>query len=132
MRILSDVESWCTNAAIELGDPSLPVGQLFARFVTRDERTDSSIRAMWSRNKLLVELAHGEWIPLTIDADGPHANGDDGSLEAFGVEQICPGFWTLTPSLNVPGLIHVFVHLFDVPTPAPWESLIVLPATMRL
>jgi hypothetical protein len=37
------------------------------------------------------------------------------------MERIVPGVWALNPSLNIPGVIHVFVLLYGVPNPAPWE-----------
>jgi hypothetical protein len=55
---------------------------------------------------------------------------NDGELLAFGAVQISSGVWAITPSLNVPGQLHAFVVIRDVPSPAPWErQLVVLAAT---
>ena len=50
--------------------------------------------------------------------------GDE--LVEFGVDRIAPGLWVLNPSLNIPGVLHAFIALYDVPNPAPWEGGLIL------
>lgn len=33
-----------------------------------------------------------------------------------------PGVWDISPSVHVPGQLHAFLTLVDVPEPAPWSS----------
>ena len=49
-----------------------------------------------------------------------------GELEIFGAVNIAQGVWSLTPSLNLPGLIHCFVVLYEVPPAASWLQSTVL------
>jgi hypothetical protein len=49
-----------------------------------------------------------------------------GIVKNFGATEISTGVWALAPSLNLPGCIHGFIVLYDVPSPAPWERRIVL------
>jgi hypothetical protein len=52
-------------------------------------------------------------------------------LAAFGIIEIVPGLWHLTPSLNLPGVLHMFVVVYDVPSPAPWERRIITDVSPR-
>lgn len=125
MKYIADMESWILRATELFGDPANTVGQIFAKYVPADPREFSDIVAKWEpkESTLHVTIPQG-WLPLKISTTGP--KGDETGLSAFGIEQVCPGFWTLTPSLNISGLIHAFVHIYDVPTIAPWESRIIL------
>jgi hypothetical protein len=67
---------------------------------------------------LWISPAHPIPIPIVL---GREVTDDAGDLVKFGSERVIPGVWALNPSLNVPGLIHAFVVLYDVPDPAPWE-----------
>ena len=33
-----------------------------------------------------------------------------------------PGVWDVLPSIHVPGQMHAFVTIVEVPDPAPWEG----------
>ena len=80
------------------------------------------VTARWSGQTLFVVFPAGE-LPIKINADGPLLVDD--SLDSFGVEKITESVWALEPSLNIPDLLHVFVTLYDVPSPAPWQSRII-------
>jgi len=127
MKTFTEVADWCIRSAEEFGDPSLPVCQLFARYVADvagyrgDELVCSAGLTLW--------LAPEMPIPLAISRNGasPCVNAL-GELTAFAAQQVVPGIWFLTPSLNIPGVIHAFLVLYDVPDPAPWMGRIVIAA----
>lgn len=52
----------------------------------------------------------------------PHLDGgpDDGPPVRFVLFQLGPTVWKITPSLQVPGLVHGYLTFFNVPEPAPW------------
>ncbi len=39
--------------------------------------------------------------------------------------QLSPGVWEVTPSVHVPGQIHAFITLVNVPQPPPWVVIMV-------
>lgn len=124
MKTLAEVQEWCLGAQEIFGDASEPIGQIFARYVALIPPESDDILVSWQDGKLALILPMAGWIPQEIDTQGPRGDEETG-LEAFGIENICPGLWTLMPSLNIPRLIHVFVHIYDVTTPAPWEQRII-------
>lgn len=119
MKTLAEVRQWIQGALREFGDPSVPIGQLFIDFKGKDD-----LRVEYQAPELRVCLGV-DILPLTISAEGPAV--EDGRMSTFGIEKICDGVWTLNPSCNMPGLIHAFVILYNVPAPAPWERRIWLP-----
>jgi len=126
MKTITEIGAWCDSVGMEFGDPAEKVGQIFARYVAAEVPGDE-ILAHWENETLALRLGHSEWLPLNVHDDGPLINRETHSLVAFGLEKIGDHIWTLTPSLNMPGTIHVFVVIFDVPLPAPWERRIILP-----
>jgi hypothetical protein len=129
VKTIGEVDRWIEGAAAECGDPSIPICQLIVRFVNSDHRPTSSelldLFCFLDNGDFVLWLGPDLIFPLDISRSGPEMDGD--GLKAFGAEQITRGVWALRPSLNIPGVIHGFVILYDVPTPAPWERLIVLP-----
>lgn len=133
MKTIDQVSEWIDGASAECGDPSIPVCQLLVRYVNGDERTtpEKAYELFCFRNSIREPGEFTLWLgpdlvlPLFISRHGPVI--ENGSLKTFGAEEITRGVWALRPSLNVPGVIHGFVILYDVPTPAPWERLIILP-----
>jgi hypothetical protein len=137
MKTMREVAAWIEGGLRQFGDPSEPVGLLFARYtlVMRQAETD----VVWTPGPEslfdaaaplggMLWLAHGAdgWLDLPIAARpalSPSSCLDHPAVtvHAFGAELIADGLWALTPSLNVLGLLHVFVVLYGVPTPAPWE-----------
>ena len=124
MRTLKQVKRWIEGAIDNFGDPSAPTGVIFARFVTQPTRNEELVLAAWHERKLHIDFGGG-WLPVPIDVDGPVIDEERGSISAWGIEKICPGLWTLSPSIHMPGIIHVFAHSYCVPSPAPWESMII-------
>lgn len=134
MKTFDQVAAWLRGASEEFGDPSAPVGQLFARWqedlLEIDRRPGADVvcgigDANLQHGEVALILGPGFALPLPL-ATEPQLNSA-GELCAFGASSIAPGLWALTPSLNAEGLIHVFVVLYGVPVPAPWERRIVLP-----
>lgn len=131
MRTIREVEEWRELIAEEYGDPAAAVCQLFARYVEGDHRPKSATELFElfcfydGEDGLVLWLGPELVIPLDISSAGPEIYGE-GELLKFGAERVAPGLWSLNPSLNMPGEIHGFVTLYDVPHPAPWEQLIVL------
>lgn len=127
MKTLSEVEEWRVGATNELGDPAAAVAQIFARFVPRlPARAYQDVIAGYENGSLLLSFELANVVPLPIDADGPLYDEELRRLTAFGIRNVCPGFWHLTPSLNIPGVIHAFVCIYDVPAVAPWENRIIV------
>lgn len=129
MKTVSEVFEWCMGVAERYGDPSAKVAPIYARFVAeRPQATTDEILATWDHaaGKLLLGIDPDDWFDLPITADGPELDIATGNLKAFGISEVCRGLWTLTPSLNMPGLFHFFVHIYDVPESAPWERRIIV------
>lgn len=131
MKKVTEIQDWIIGATERLGDPSHAVGSIFVRLVPRPPSAPhDDIIAIWDSGVLGLVLAPGQIFPIDVDPDGPVIDEETRQLQSFGLEKICPGVWTLLPSLNVPGVIHVFVTIYDVPTPAPWESQIVVVSSL--
>lgn len=127
MKKVDELMDWCAGALQEFGDPSAVICQMFFEW-----RSDASrLRG----GQLCCAVVAGKptlWLgpigALSIEiSNGNHMLNPDGSIAAFGAEQISAGVWSLFPSLNVPGVVHGFVVLHGVPNPAPWERLILVP-----
>src|ERR1022692_2618633 len=130
MKTFAEVAEWCEGAEASFGDPALPVAQVFLRYVTdvdaywgedlvcgmpAQKRTVSILRLrLWpTQSADTSETA----VDVPISRDGPELRENE--LVGFAIQRIAPGLWCLSPSLNMPGLIHAFVTLYDVPNPAP-------------
>lgn len=128
MKTCAAVAEWCGAAAAQFGDPSATVCHLFLRW-TDDIQSYAGDELVCGQveGEFVLCLAHGKdgnpdvFIPIAVDPLGPRV-GADGVLQAFGVEEIAAGLWALVPSLNVPQLIHGFVTLYGLPSPAPWQD----------
>lgn len=134
MKTIREVEQWCAGAEMQFGDPAIPVGQVFARYVADTDLymgDDVVVDLLLSFTKVPLKpygLHIRLWprqrkpcgVEIEIAMDGPKFAL--GQLLTFGVRPVAPGLWYLYPSLNLPGQIHAFVVLYDVPTPAPWDS----------
>lgn len=128
MKTFSEVAEWCAGAAEELGDPAEAVCQVFARWC--DDLYayhGDDISCGWTADgELALRLFGPDSPPLPLRVEtGEYQVDADGRLVSFGAVQITAGVWEITPSLNAEGLIHAFLVLYDVPTPAPWEKRIV-------
>ena len=128
MKTIQEVEEWRVAAVIECGDPSLPVCQLFARYVEGDHRPDRQrmfdLFCFRDGEDYVLWLGPDLIVPLPIAREKAI---DERGVHCYGAERIAGGVWALTPSLNIPGVIHGFVVLYDVPSIPPWERLVLLP-----
>lgn len=132
MRKFAEVAEWCAGAVEAFGDPSAPVGQLFLRW--------QNDLASFQGDELACGMVEGELVlllgpgfpplPIPVQTGEPLIERvplQQDELMAYGAEQITFDVWAINPSLNVVGLIHAFMVLHGVPSPAPWERRIVLP-----
>jgi hypothetical protein len=140
MKTVAELMAWLKGAEEQLGDPSEPVGQVFVRYQAIRTASDDLVATF--EMDALQFFPFGPCdpdlgaIPLSVSTEGPQIGiSDDGPspllanddvLLAFGVERVCDGVWSLTPSLNMPDVMHVFVVVYDVPTPAPWERRVIV------
>lgn len=132
MKTVADLHTWLAGVEEACGDPSAATAMIFARYQAV-ETPSGDITARYEGDRLLLKLAdvarggalpQGDYLRIPIDPGGYVMR--DAELVAFGIEQVMPGLWHLNPSLNIPDVLHVFVVLYDVPTPAPWESRIIV------
>lgn len=119
MKTISKVNAWRDGATKRFGDPAVPVCQLFV--TCRRAYADQLYCSLDGDASREVTLWLGPHHPLKVAIAGTKPRYVNGAVEAFGAEKIVPGVWSLHPSFNVPGLIHAFVVLYDVPEPAPWH-----------
>jgi len=132
MKTIQEVEQWRAEFGGLDDLLSDPICHLFVRYVEPDcrpKRVDDYFDLFCFREGNEIVLWLGAEpdliIPIVISRGGPEI--EDGRLMGFGVEAVTRGVWALNPSLNIPGVIHGFVTFYDVPVPAPWERLILLP-----
>lgn len=126
MKTYADIMQWCDGALERFGDPSRPICQLFYRWdgnVSLPTSDDLEFHAE-SKELRLPIFKSRKAITLPVGTGQP-VIGEDGDLVTFGLEEITEGVWKLTPSLNIPGIIHAFVVLYGVPNPAPWTRSII-------
>lgn len=131
MKTAAYVAHWCIGAEQEFGDASAAVCQLFFRFQEVAGAPGEDLVCRLDSEHLVIALGPGVDIPLPVQF-GPAEIGASGELDSFGLEQIAPGLWALTPSLNIPGVIHAFIVLYGVPDPAPWERRIVVASRIEV
>lgn len=126
MKTFTEIEHWTTGAMLQFGDPAKPVGHAFFRYVgdVDDLRREDDLVFSAQGRDLKLLFGHGEIVHVQLSGH-EQSEFDGEQLAAFGAEPVTAGLWALTPSLNIPQQIHVFVTLYDVPTPAPWVKSIV-------
>jgi hypothetical protein len=117
MKTVNEVRAWCAGAKKQFGDPAIPVSQLFVRYV-RGPATGNDLLCFREPGRYVLRLGANRRLlfPVAISLEGPKAP------PFFAAEYVCRGVWALSPSLNVPGVIHGFVVLYEVPHPAPWDE----------
>lgn len=127
MRTLAELQAWRDKATEILGDPAATCGCAFFRYV-RSRRDPVDLSFSDEGGDLLLDFdVRSLALRIAISRDGPKMSPLGDELVEFGVDRIAPGLWVLNPSLNIPGVLHAFIALYDVPNPAPWEGgLIVL------
>jgi len=126
MKTVQELDAWRAGAAQQFGDPAIPVCQLFVRWAGEDFPRPRLLELFCSHRRAgyyILRLGR-EWqlrVPLRISSGRPKMKA--GELKTFGAERITHGMWALQPSLNLPGLLHGFVVLYEVPDPPPWAPI---------
>jgi len=125
MKTFAQLNEWCTGAAEELGDPAQACCMSFFRWQEDLANYHGEDLACGMLNGgLVLQIAPGlkGRVPMPIvlgEAEvvrqGPHVE-----LVSYGMELVTKGVWAMDPSLNIEGVVHTFVVLYDVPDPAPW------------
>jgi hypothetical protein len=124
IQTVENLQRWIQGCAEDLGDPSAAVCSLVFRWMT--------LAPLSAPADLVCGMAEGQFV-ISLDGDAvwplPIVAGDPEISEHkeiinYGAECIAKacGVWILSPSLNIPGLIHGYVTLVGVPSPAPWEK----------
>ena len=132
MKTFLEVAAWCAGARKQFPDPATPVTQAFFRY---SELADASEDLVFNAagGKLSLWILPGQPVIVSV-ADSIVIK--HGELQAFAADCIREGLWALRPSLNLPGIIHIFVVLYDVPLlgetkDPPWKKSIVLNEGVR-
>lgn len=123
MKTIQELQDWVTGVEQAFGNPSAATGLLFARYQALPAPSEEIVARYVDGELVLIVGELGE-IPIALDPSGGYVMRDE-QLVAFGTEQVMPGLWHLIPSLNIPEVLHVFMVVYDVPTPAPWERRII-------
>lgn len=113
----TDLTRWCLGAAEEFGDPSIPVCQLFLKW--------AEALVLHRGNELSAGMMEGDLFIMLDKRIGPVQI----PLDRYEFQRATAGVYAMSPSLNIPGLIHGYVVLYDVPEQGlvpPWEKLVVL------
>jgi hypothetical protein len=132
MRTFAELKRARAWASQEFGDPAAPVFHLFFRWHEgsgQDYAGEDLIASMWG-GKFALWLAP-QW-PVTM----PVVVGEaqirvvrSMAMNTWGSERLGPGVWALSPSLNMPGVVHAYIIVTDVPEPTPWASTVAPPTT---
>jgi hypothetical protein len=129
MKTINEVARWVDCAVEEFGDPSEPICQIFARWMEPLESYDGEdVAAGVMDGTVYLRLGPAAMLPISIVPNGEEPGLDNEGRCHYGMERISVGLYALKPSLNVFGLIHAFVTLYDVPARVPWENRIVVVA----
>ena len=131
MKTTQELRQWLISAGEEFGDPSAALCQLYLRWreggFAWDDDDLSFCASPHNRDAIALHLSKTSEMPFLVPISPERAGFDKQEhLVVFGLEKIAPTLWQLVPSLNLPGIVHAFVTLYDVPDPAPWERLVVL------
>ena len=109
----------------------------FSKNVMTDPREDwlysfgSDGQGGWT---LLFRFRPDEVIPIPICEGDPQGELLEvepgvriwGEMERYGLTKLGSGVWRMDPSLWVPGELHAFLVLCDVPDPAPFAAPLIL------
>lgn len=122
LRTIDDLAHWCDVSFEAFGDASKPVAVCFARWTDNLEAYRGEDIAIGRNDPAAPEdyalrLGPGCYIAIRLQQKQAFVNAA-GELEIFGANEVTDGVWSLTPSLNMPGLIHCFLVLYAVPETA--------------
>jgi hypothetical protein len=120
MTDVTELQRWCEGSEQEFGDASAAICQLYFRWVDSllDNHGDLLVCGMLDG---FVHLSvGGKPLPFPLLTDMVN-------LDAYCARRVSRGVYSVMPSLHMPGVLHAFVTLYEVPEPAPWERRIILP-----
>lgn len=125
MKTIQELTEWIEGAAEEFADPSEPIAQIFCKWVEPLEiyRGDELVAGTLNGTSYL-RLGPGAMLPVQIQT-GRQGTIDQEGMPTYGAQPIAPGLWSLTPSLYIPGFVHAFVTLYNVPIKTPWETRVI-------
>jgi len=127
MNTFQEIHAWMAGAGEHFEDVCEPVCQMFFRWIDdlRGYRGNELVCGFSARaGHVDIMLQPRAAVALPVVLGRPVFNLAGNGVESFGCELIAPGFWSLTPSVNLPELIHGFAVLYNVPQPAPWERVL--------
>jgi hypothetical protein len=130
----SMLREWCSTQSLDgmLDDPDVDVPVCTLVFTAEEGAAQDELRFGFSGApdwQLFLQLGP-ERLPVNLTTAGEQPEISDGfELTAFGIVKLGRGVWVLNPSLNIPGELHAYVILRNVPDPAPWEKPRILIAT---
>jgi hypothetical protein len=127
MTTISELQQWLEGAEEQFGDPSAAICQLFFRWSASsllDHRDDLLVFGMLNG---VTHLLFADWCCLAFPL-----LTDTVKLDAYCARRITKGIYSVMPSLNLPGSLHAFITLYDVPDPAPWERRIIMPGESEI
>jgi hypothetical protein len=136
MKTFLEVAAWCAGARKKFPDPATPVTQAFFRYSELASDPSEDLVFNGVGGKLSLWILPGK--PVTVSVADTIVI-KHGELQAFAADCIHegpPGIWALRPSLNLPGIIHIFVVLYDVPLfgeakEPPWKKSLILNEGVR-
>ena len=122
---LDELTQYLEGARARFGDPAKPVFLLAVNFSPITKLQNGDVRAQYNPAISSLTLDFGGSL-LTIEISPDGAIFEKDKLLAFHIRKLCSGIWAISPSLNMPGILHAFLVLHNVPEPAPWERMIFL------
>ena len=132
IKTIVHLQEWIVGASHLYEDAADPICLMFFRWMDRPEayRGEDLVcgNLVAGEMDLWINPSESAALPVPVRF-GEQVIDPTGVLVSFGVERIGPGVWAMTPSLNVAGLVHGFVVLYEVPEPAPFAIETVLSAT---
>ncbi len=132
MKTFEQLAEWCTGASRQLGDPSKPVCQLFLRYRENLANTEpGDLLDCGVIDGELVLMLGPAFMPYPLPIEMGEGDYDADGIRSYGIELVTRGVWSVTPSFFVPGVIHAFISVYDVPDLPPWERRILLPPGVR-
>jgi hypothetical protein len=126
MRTITEFMDWCEGAEEQFGDVTLPIGQMFLRYVLTlvGYEGEDLAASTEGEGSLIIRFTPDTVLRVRVSEKGPEGSAEE--LDVFGLRRITSGLWQLFPSMNLPGLVHAWASIYNVPEPAPWGKRIVL------
>jgi hypothetical protein len=136
MKNFLEVAEWCAGARKKFSDPAIPVTQAFFRYSEDASDPSGDLTFNGVAGKLSLWILPGEPVLVSVADSIVVKHGEMQAFAADCIREGPAGVWALRPSLNLPGIIHIFVVLYDVPLlgetkDPPWKKSLVLGETAK-